>query len=98
MTAGLVLYQQRTYQSTTRFLSSEEQTSLTLSTLACLFSFLLALAISLRFIAFGAITVPTVSSVANKLVVPGCPADLFFFLIAGCNGSLGYWQSLATRE
>ena len=22
----------------------------------------------------------------------------FFFLIAGCNGSLGYWQSLATRE
>ena len=21
-----------------------------------------------------------------------------FFLIAGCNGSLGYWQSLATRE
>ena len=24
--------------------------------------------------------------------------QLFFFLIAGCNGSLGYWQSLATRE
>ena len=23
---------------------------------------------------------------------------MFFFLIAGCNGSLGYWQSLATRE
>ena len=23
---------------------------------------------------------------------------LIFFLIAGCNGSLGYWQSLATRE
>ena len=23
---------------------------------------------------------------------------LFFFLIAGCIGSLGYWQSLATRE
>ena len=22
----------------------------------------------------------------------------FFFLIVGCNGSLGYWQSLATRE
>ena len=22
----------------------------------------------------------------------------FFFLIAGCIGSLGYWQSLATRE
>ena len=24
--------------------------------------------------------------------------SFFFFLIAGCNGSLGYWQSLATRE
>ena len=24
--------------------------------------------------------------------------EIFFFLIAGCNGSLGYWQSLATRE
>ena len=24
--------------------------------------------------------------------------SVFFFLIAGCNGSLGYWQSLATRE
>ena len=43
--------------------------------------------------------------------LPGCTAfgraisryDLsghrdFFFLIAGCNGSRGYWQSLATRE
>ena len=26
------------------------------------------------------------------------PTDNFFFLIAGCNGSPGYWQSLATRE
>ena len=25
-------------------------------------------------------------------------SEVFFFLIAGCIGSLGYWQSLATRE
>ena len=28
----------------------------------------------------------------------GHSRNLFFFLIAGCIGSLGYWQSLATRE
>ena len=46
-----------------------------------------------------------------RLVLPAprsltrCPSTdrlgaggFFFFLIAGCNGSLGYWQSLATRE
>ena len=30
---------------------------------------------------------------------PACHCgSFFFFLIAGCIGSLGYWQSLATRE
>ena len=29
---------------------------------------------------------------------PGLSGPFFFFLIAGCIGSLGYWQSLATRE
>ena len=34
----------------------------------------------------------------EKFGVPAALCGLFFFLIAGCNGSLGYWQSLATRE
>ena len=31
-------------------------------------------------------------------IVSSIPLRFFFFLIAGCIGSLGYWQSLATRE
>ena len=43
--------------------------------------------------------VPSLPGIKTPLGMTSCFEWCgFFFLIAGCNGSLGYWQSLATRE
>ena len=37
----------------------------------------------------------TESPIVSALKCPVVPRRVAFFLIAGCSGSLGYWQSLA---
>ena len=44
---------------------------------------------------------PSIQPVQQRRKATSLPLPslyFYFFLIAGCNGSLGYWQSLATRE